>query len=118
MKFDALNAALIPVLGRIKEWIQENPKLTRVLFVVAGVKIYCKNYCKTILQIDCQPYGCEECEAGYYKMGSLNRCQSCNDVNLHCIECEDINGCVKCDTGYSLSYNTECQQETCNLVET
>ena len=81
----------------------------------------CPNYDTTVYSdcsgdthcIDCQSWGCADCEIGYYKMGNLMRCQSCSDNYQNCQECSDFNGCTTCQSGYTLQYDSTCNDQIC-----
>ena len=81
----------------------------------------CPNYDDTVYSscsgdancANCQPWGCAQCNNGYYKMGNLDRCQSCTSNYPNCAQCSDWNGCVSCNSPYQLQWNGECNDETC-----
>ena len=62
---------------------------------------------------NCQAWGCAQCENGYYKMGNLQRCQSCIDNYPNCQQCSDWNGCVTCDDGFQVVWDGDCKDEVC-----
>ena len=81
----------------------------------------CPNYDSTVYSscsgdvncANCQPWGCAQCNTGYYKMGNLQRCQSCTANYPNCQQCSDWNGCVSCNSPYQLQWNPTCNDETC-----
>lgn len=62
---------------------------------------------------DCQNWGCQTCESGYYKMDNLQACQSCTSNYPNCVQCDDWNGCTVCASGYTLEWDQTCQDQIC-----
>ena len=62
---------------------------------------------------NCQSWGCAQCNDDYYKMGNFQRCQSCQTNYPNCKQCNDYNGCIECDDGYTLSWVSDCGDEVC-----
>ena len=50
---------------------------------------------------------------GHYKMDLFMSCQSCTQNYPNCAQCGDWQGCIACNSGYTLQWEPLCMDEIC-----
>ena len=62
---------------------------------------------------DCQHYGCETCGYGYFKKSFGHKCVKCSTTIANCNQCNDWQGCTKCNYGYTVEWDSDCGLNIC-----
>ena len=63
---------------------------------------------------DCQSWGCNSCNYGYYKQSFGHPCVSCDAAfDYKCVTCTDWQGCTECVYGYSVAWDNDCGTNIC-----
>ena len=65
---------------------------------------------------DCQSWGCQQCEDGYFKKSLNHACVSCVEIyqaKCNFGSCADYQGCTSCVDGFSWYWNHECALGDC-----
>ena len=67
----------------------------------------CLGYNENPHCLDEQTWGCNTCEAGYWRESLHHPCVSCNIIP-NCSSCSNYSGCNICKNGYKRIWDTSC----------